>query len=114
MIGEYGPWDNDQSGAFTGSLFRWAEAHDRVKMLIYYRGVDPQNSYNIQYYPGAEKALRNHLAKPRWSPYAPGVSDLVDPPPPAAGRRRRCPRRARSLRVPPPLRAQLGSSNCTG
>ena len=82
VIGEYGPWDNDQSGAFTGSLFRWAEAHDRVKMLIYYRGVDPQNSYNIQYYPGAEKALRNHLAKPRWSPYAPGVRDLVDPPPP--------------------------------
>ena len=82
VIGEYGPWDNDQSGAFTGSLFRWAEAHDRVKMLIYYRGVDPQNSYTLQYYPGAEKALRNHLAKPRWSPYAPGVRDLVDPPPP--------------------------------
>ena len=36
----------------------------------------------MKYYPGAEKALRNHLAKPRWSPYAPGVRDLVDPPPP--------------------------------
>ncbi len=61
VIGEYGPWDNDQSGAFTGELVRWAEAHDRVKMLIYYRGVDPDNIFNLQFYPGARRALRNHL-----------------------------------------------------
>ncbi len=88
VIGEYGPWDNDFGGSFTGGLFRWAEAHDRVKMLIYYRGVDPDNNYNVQYYPGAEKALRNHLAKPRWARYAPGVTELTDPPappPPAPG-----------------------------
>ncbi len=82
VIGEYGPWDNDQNGAFTGELLRWAEAHDRVKMLIYYRSVDPGNIYNLQYYPGAQKALRNHLAKPRWTRFAPGVRGLVDPPKP--------------------------------
>ncbi len=82
VIGEYGPWDNDYGGSFTGGLFRWAEAHNRVKMLIYYRGVDPDNSYNLKFYPGAQKALRNHLAKPRWAQYAPGVRDLVDPPAP--------------------------------
>jgi hypothetical protein len=82
VIGEYGPWDNDFGGSFTGSLFRWAEAHNRVKMMIYYRGVDPDNNYNLKFYPGAERALRNHLAKPRWAQYAPGVRELPDPPPP--------------------------------
>ena len=82
VIGEYGPWDNDQTGAFTGSLFRWAEAHNRVKMAIYYRGVDPANAFNLQFYPGAEKALRNHLAESRWDEFAPGVRKLEDPPPP--------------------------------
>ena len=55
VIGEYGPWDNDFGGSFTGCLFRWAEAHERVKMMIYYRGVDPANNFNLQYYPGAQR-----------------------------------------------------------
>ncbi|MQA74180.1 MAG: hypothetical protein GEU88_07560 [Solirubrobacterales bacterium] len=83
VIGEYGPWDNDHGGAFTGRLLRWAEAHNRVKMAIYYRGVDTQNSYNLQFYPGAQRALRNHMRKRRWLEYAPGVRALADPPPPA-------------------------------
>ena len=88
VIGEYGPWDNDVGGAFTGRLFRWAEAHDRVKMMIYYRGVDPANEYNLQHYPGAREALRNHLAEPRWDAFAPGVKALDDPPvPPVLGER---------------------------
>ena len=43
VIGEYGPWDNDYGGGFTDELLRWAERHDRVKMVLYYRGVDPDN-----------------------------------------------------------------------
>jgi hypothetical protein len=82
VIGEYGPWDNDFGGSFTGGLFRWAEAHERVKMMIYYRGVDPANSFNVQFYPGARQALRNHLAEPHWDPFAPGVKALPDPPAP--------------------------------
>lgn len=83
VIGEYGPWDNDYGGAFTGELLRWAEAHDRVKMALYYRSVTPDNPYNLQFYPGAEKALRNHMDERRWLEYAPGVRALTDPPPPA-------------------------------
>jgi hypothetical protein len=83
VIGEYSPWDNDFGGTFTGNLFRWAEAHERVKMLLYYRGVDPLNNYNLQYYPGAQKALLNHLADPHWAQHAPGVRGLTDPPAPA-------------------------------
>jgi hypothetical protein len=82
VIGEYGPWNNDTGGSFTGALLRWAERTERVKAMIYYRGVDTANSYNLQYYPGAQKALRNHLRKPHWAPFAPGVQALDDPPPP--------------------------------
>lgn len=81
MIGEYGPWDNDFGGSFTGSLLR-AEDHQRVKMMIYYRGVDPANDYNVQFYPGAQKALRNHLAERHWAEFAPGIRSLTDPPAP--------------------------------
>ena len=82
VIGEYSPWDNDFGGSFTGSLVRWAEAHERVKAMLYYRGVDPANNYNVQFYPGARKALRNHLAEPHWARFAPGVKALDDPPKP--------------------------------
>jgi hypothetical protein len=82
VIGEYGPWDNDQSGAFTDALFDWIEDHDRVKMVLYYRGVDPDNAYNVQHYPGARRVIRRHLNKPRWREFAPGVRKLTDPPPP--------------------------------
>jgi len=84
VVGEYGPWDNDFDGSFTGELLRWAEAHNRVKMLLYYRSVSTDNAYNLQFYPGAQKALRNHMAKPRWVEYAPGSREVPDPPAPAA------------------------------
>jgi hypothetical protein len=82
VIGEYGPWDNDHDGSFTGSLLRWAEAHNRVKMLLYYRSVTTDNPYNLQFYPGAKRALRNHMNKARWREFAPGVKQLADPPKP--------------------------------
>ncbi len=82
VIGEYGPWDDDYDGSFTSELFRWAENHDRVKMLLYYRGVDPDNPYNVQFYPGARSVIRRHLNKPRWVEFAPGVKRLDDPPKP--------------------------------
>ncbi len=83
VIGEYGPWDNDHSGAFTDSLLDWAEAENRVKMVLYYRSVDTENLFNIQFYPGAQSVLRSHLDKSRWLEFAPGVRQLTDPAPPA-------------------------------
>ena len=82
VVGEYGPWDNDYSGGFTDSLLDWAEAHDRVKMLLYYRSVSTDNLFNIQFYPGAQRVLRGHLDKRRWAEFAPGVRKLTDPPKP--------------------------------
>lgn len=82
VVGEYGPWDNDYAGAFTDSLLDWAEGHDRVKMLLYYRSVRTDNLFNIQFYPGAQQVLRRHLKRPRWAEFAPGVRRLTDPPPP--------------------------------
>ncbi len=81
VIGEYGPWDNDYSGTFTRSLFDWAEAHNRVKMLLYYRDVTTDNSYNVQFYPGAQSVLQARLNAPRWVEYAPGAAAIPDPPP---------------------------------
>jgi hypothetical protein len=83
VIGEYGPWDNDYSGTFTRSLFDWIEAHNRVKMALYYRDVTTDNPYNVQYYPGAEQVLRNRLDDGRWIEYAPGARQIPDPPSPA-------------------------------
>jgi hypothetical protein len=51
-------------------------------MMLYYRGVDPDNNYNVHFYPGADKALENHLAEPPWAEFAPGVRGLTDPPAP--------------------------------
>jgi hypothetical protein len=80
VIGEYGPWDNDDSGAFTRDLFEWIEAHDRVKMALYYRDVTTTNPYNLQFYPGAQEVLRNRLDGPRWVEFAPGAKRVPDPP----------------------------------
>ena len=65
-------------------LFGWANAHERVKMLLYYRSVSTDNAFNVQHYPGAKRVLRKQLRKRRWVRYAPGVRDVPDPGPPSA------------------------------
>jgi hypothetical protein len=62
-------------------LFDWIEAHDRVKMALYYRDVTTTNAYNLQFYPGAQEVLRNRLDGPRWVEFAPGSRQVPDPPP---------------------------------
>ena len=99
VIGEYGPWDNDYSGAFVHELFSWANAHERVKMLIYYRSVSPDNFFNIQFYPGARTVLRHQLDKRRYIEYAPGWRHVETPPPPATTDR---PAAGAAARVPRP------------
>lgn len=74
-LGEYGPWDNDRSGAFTRRIHKWARKRGRVKALIYYRSVDPRNAYNLQYYPGARRSLRKILNGRRYAQFAPGTRD---------------------------------------
>jgi hypothetical protein len=73
VIGEYGPWDNDTSGAFTTRIFNWAAKRDRARALLYFRSNDPDNAFNLQFYPGARKALRRKLSRERYAPYAPGL-----------------------------------------
>lgn len=74
VVGEYGAWDNDYNGAFMRRIHRWARSHRRVRALLYFRSVDDQNEYNLQYYPGAQKALKNILGnRKRYPQYAPGT-----------------------------------------
>jgi hypothetical protein len=82
FIGEYSPWDNDHSGKFVRSLFRWERKHKRVKMLLYYRSNGPDNVQNIQHYPGARRSLRRILNRKHYREYAPGAREAPDLPPP--------------------------------
>ncbi len=71
VIGEYGPWDSDPSGAFVNQMFNWAESHGRTRMLIYYRSVSPTNIFNLQFYPAAQSALRSQLESSEFMPIPP-------------------------------------------
>lgn len=71
VIGEYGPWDGDPGGLFTDRMFDWARSHQRTRMLIYYRSVNPTNIFNIGFYPDALGVLRSALNGPRVLPRAP-------------------------------------------
>jgi hypothetical protein len=73
VVGEYSPWDDDYSGAFTRHLLRWEQRNHRVKALLYYRSVTADNAYYIDHYPGARRALRHGLNRHRFQPYAPGT-----------------------------------------
>ena len=73
VIGEYSPWDADPGGAFTNRLLSWAEDHQRVRMMIYYRSVTASNEYYIDRYPAARGVLRRHLNKGRWRSFGPGL-----------------------------------------
>jgi hypothetical protein len=73
VVGEYSPWDNDYSGAFTRRLFNWALHHRRVRALIYYRSVFANNEFDINHWPSARRILRHKLNNRRFDPYAPGT-----------------------------------------
>ena len=77
-IGEYAAWDNDYDGDFTRRIHRWARKRPRVKALLYFRSVDPDNEFNLQHYPGAKRALRSILNGRRYAGYAPGTRDRSD------------------------------------
>jgi hypothetical protein len=73
VIGEYSPWDNDFAGSFTRHLFKWALRHHRVRALVYYRSVFPNNEFDINHWPSARHVIHHFLKKHRFDPYPPGV-----------------------------------------
>jgi hypothetical protein len=73
VVGEYSPWDNDYHGAFTRRLFNWALHRRRVRALVYYRSVTPNNAFDINHWPMARTVLRGKLDNRRFKPYAPGL-----------------------------------------
>jgi hypothetical protein len=75
MLAEYGAWDNDHDGSFTRRIHRWARAHQRVGALLYFRSVNTENAFNLQYYDGARHSLRKILNRDRYASYAPGTKD---------------------------------------
>ena len=75
MLAEYGAWDNDYDGSFTRRIHRWARDHRRVRALVYYRSVNTDNIFNLQYYDGARHSLRRILNLDRYAPFAPNTKD---------------------------------------
>ncbi|MDQ2675374.1 MAG: hypothetical protein M3Y34_01065 [Actinomycetota bacterium] len=75
MLAEYGAWDNDHDGSFTRRIHRWARGHRRVRALLYYRSVNTENVFNLQYYDGARHSLRKILNRNRYAPFAPNTKD---------------------------------------
>lgn len=75
ILAEYGAWDNDVSGDFTRRIHKWARKRNRVRALVYYRSVDPDNIFNLQHYPGARDALRTILDRSVYASHAPGTKD---------------------------------------
>jgi len=73
VVGEYSPWDNDYRGTFTRRLFNWALGHRRVRALVYYRSVTPNNAYDINHWPRAKAVLRDKLRHHRFAKFAPGT-----------------------------------------
>ncbi len=73
-VGEYSPWNNDYKAHFTRKLFRWVERHGRARMLIYYRSVNPDTTFDVNYWPRARKVIRHQLNKKRFVPYASGLA----------------------------------------
>jgi hypothetical protein len=75
MLAEYGAWDNDHDGSFTRRIHRWARMHRRVRALVYYRSVNTDNIFNLQYYDGARHSLRRILNRDRYASFAPNTKD---------------------------------------
>jgi hypothetical protein len=73
VVGEYSPWDNDYRGAFTRRLLNWALDNRRVRALVYYRSVTPNNAFDINHWPRARAVLRAKLQHHRFAKFAPGT-----------------------------------------
>ena len=82
VIGEYGPWDNDYGGAFTGGLFRWAEATRPGQDAPLLPRRRPRQRLQPPVLPGRRAGAAPPPRQARWDEYAPGVRELTDPPPP--------------------------------
>jgi hypothetical protein len=52
-------------------MFDWARSHGRTRMLIYFRGVNPTNIFNIGFYPAALDVLRSRLKTSEFVPLPP-------------------------------------------
>jgi hypothetical protein len=69
-FGEYGLWGSDDP-SFVRQLFGWVRSHRRVRMMVYYQGLQGESEFKLSRYPRSARALRGELASPAFPPYAP-------------------------------------------
>ncbi len=70
VLSEWALYGADHPG-FVRSLFAWAGAHPRVRMLNYYQGFTVGGPADLARYPAGRRALRAELRARRFLAYAP-------------------------------------------
>jgi hypothetical protein len=62
VFGEWSMWGADNP-SFVRTFFNWVHSHQRVKLVVYYQGTDPDAPFRIHRYPKARAELRRQLAR---------------------------------------------------
>ena len=70
VISEWALFGSDDP-RFVRSLFSWARAHSRLRMMNYYQGFSASNRANLAHYPNSRRVLQAELRSSRYPPYAP-------------------------------------------
>jgi hypothetical protein len=104
VISEWALWGAD-SPEFVRSLFGWARAHSRVRMLLYYQGFHVAEPFDLVHYPLSQAALRGELRSGRYLAYPPEYAH----PPTERARHAKRPAGRRPPPEKPPLPPVMGT-----
>ena len=84
---------------FVKQLISWVVKRPRVRMLVYYDGVGPGNSYDPALYPRTTNTLRLKIRRANFLPYAEYNAGLLPPLPPKP---KKAPAKPKPVPIPPP------------
>ena len=68
---------------FVKQLVAWTVKRPRVRMLVYYHGFGPGNTYDLSLYPRTTNTLRLKIRRATFLPYAEYNAGLLPPLPPS-------------------------------
>ncbi len=69
-LGEYALWGADDP-SWVRQLFSWVHTHRRVRMMVYYQGLQSEGEFKLAHYPRSARVLRAELASSTFPAYAP-------------------------------------------
>ena len=69
-LGEYALWGADDP-SWVRQLFGWVRSHRRVRMMVYYQGLQTEGEFKLARYPHSARTLRREVASSTFPAYAP-------------------------------------------